>query len=105
MSDTVLITLIVAATVIILLFMFRRQLSRFGIKANKEGIEAELETRDPSAMPDRQDGVIISGAKQFGKEQVIDVGRENVTVEDTRQVGTGQKIIVRPDPTPGETKQ
>ena len=51
MSDMVLITLIVAVAVIILLFMFRRRLSHFGIKANKEGIEAELETRDPSAMP------------------------------------------------------
>lgn len=99
MSDTVLVVLIIAVAIVIVLLVFREQLSRFIFKANKEGIEAQLDTRQEqdAAKPRRQAGVTISKNKQFGKGNVIDVGRNDVDVEDNTQLGEDQKIMARPD--------
>jgi hypothetical protein len=109
MSDTVLIVLIIAVVVIIVLVIFRKQVSRFFIKASKEGLEADLTTREPSpsstATPGSPASVTISGNKQIGKEQKIDVGRPDVAVQENLQLGQEQEIKVRPDPKPPAAKQ
>lgn len=96
MSDPVLIVLIIAIAVVLVLVIFRRQLSSFFLKANKEGLEARLETRETSSTG-RAD-VTISRNKQIGRGNVIEVGRGNVGVEDNTQLGEDQQIIARPDP-------
>jgi len=108
MSDTVLIVLIVAVAVIVVLLIFRKQVSRFFIKAGKEGVEADLTTREPAAIAETSTGsspsVVISGNKQIGKENKIDVGRSDVAVQDNLQLGEGQEIKARPDPKNPPTK-
>lgn len=102
MSDTVLIVLIITIAVIVVLWIFRKQVSRFFIKASKEGVEADLTTREPASetkpASEARPGVTISGNKQIGKKNTIDVGQSDVAVEDNLQLGEGQQIKVRPDP-------
>lgn len=111
MSDTVLIVLIVTIAVIVVLLIFRKQVSRFFIKASKEGVEADLTTREPvpaatsTTSSETRPSVVISGNKQIGKEQEIDVGRADVAVKDNLQLGEGQEIKVRPDPKTPTAKQ
>jgi hypothetical protein len=106
MSDTVQIVLIVAVTIIIVLIIFRRQLSNFFFKANKEGIEASLKTHKPTSGSG-QDGDKVPGSNSadvsirnnriIGKKNEIDVGREDVAVNDNLMIGKEQKIVAKPD--------
>lgn len=102
MSDTVLIVLIVAVTIVVVLWIFRKQISRFFIKAGKDGVEADLTTREtpePGATPAAgQSSTIISGNKQIGKKNKIEVGRSDAAIKDNLQLGEGQEIKARPDP-------
>jgi hypothetical protein len=107
MSDTVLIVLIIALAVIIVLFAFRGALSRFFLKASREGFEAELQTRDPaggqqSELPKEaaeppSPGVNISGNVQRGSGHRIAVNRPDVNVSDNEQSGRDQSIEVGSD--------
>jgi len=105
MSDTGLIVLIIAVAVVVVLYIFRNQLSRFFIKANQEGITAELETREPSAKSTEKAGVRISRSRQFGKGNILEVQRDDVVIEDPLQVGKVQKISVTSDPTTDHKNQ
>jgi hypothetical protein len=100
MSETTWIVLIVTAAVIVVLWMFRGTLSRFFLRANRDGVEAELQTREsegtPSA-PSPAPGVNISGNRQLGKDNEIAVGRDNVNVSDNLQAGEEQSIDVKAD--------
>jgi hypothetical protein len=106
MSDTVLIALIVAVTLVVVLYMFRRQLSNFVFRANKQGVEAQLSTRQPDAPdqtppgPDPSPGVVIRGNVQRGRDHKIQVGRDNVQVRDNLQEGQRQEITAGPDNNP-----
>ena len=119
MSDTAIIVLIVAAAVIVALFIFRRQLSKFIFKASREGLEAELTThppegarapedaRPPETVPapapaapaaaPQQPTVSLRGNVQQGADHVIDVRRDGVEVVENLQEGEGQEISVGPD--------
>lgn len=97
MSDSVLIVLIVALAVIVVLYMFRRQLGNFAFRANRQGLEAQLSTRQPdapeeAAAPAPSPGVVISGSVQRGRGHKIQVSRDNVQVRDTLQQGQGHEI-------------
>jgi hypothetical protein len=96
MSDSVLMVLIVAVAVVVGLFMFRRQLSRFFLKANRKGLAARLETRDPGTMVRELDSVTISGNQQIGTKNTIETERSNVNVTDNLQLGERQTIAARP---------
>jgi FtsZ-interacting cell division protein ZipA len=106
MSDTVIIVLIVAIAVIIVLVLFRNQLKRFGIRADEKGIQAELETQDRSegssatGQPpgtQKRAGVRISGTTQAGRDNVVEVSRDDVEIENVKQLGESQQIRVKPD--------
>jgi predicted lipid-binding transport protein (Tim44 family) len=108
MSDTVIIALIIAVVILAALIIFRKQLSRFVFKAGKDGVEAELETHKPgsAARPAAQPaspatvnrpGVVVSGNKQTGVGNVIDVSQADATVKDNEQKGQNQKLRVRPE--------
>lgn len=101
MSDNVWIVLIVALTVIVVLFLFRRQLSSFFLRAGKDGLETRLETRDtPGNAPgDGSDASVnISGTRQIGRKNKIRVSRPDVNISQVDQIGSEQQIDVQPDP-------
>jgi hypothetical protein len=52
MSDPVRTISIIAAAIVIALFIFRRRLSSFLFKANKDGLQAELKTHTQEAAGD-----------------------------------------------------
>ena len=52
MDSTVWIALIIAAAVIVILFMFRPALKKFFLRADQGGIEAGIETREVPAAQD-----------------------------------------------------
>jgi hypothetical protein len=105
MSDTVTIVLIVAIAVVVVLIIFRKQLSRFFIQADQEGIKAELETHEQATASSDDASVRISGSKQLGKSNVLEVQRDDVIVEDTLQAGEDQRISVKADPVPSEVDE
>lgn len=102
MDNTVWIVLIVAGAVLLVLFMFRGVLSKFFLKANREGVEAGIETREshPVAPTSEADShpyaVNISRNKQLGMDNKIDVAQSNVNISDNTQAGRGQAIEVKP---------
>jgi hypothetical protein len=103
MDTAVWIVLIIAVTVIVVLFMFRPALKKFFLKANQDGIEAGIETRDagneqatPPSAADQKYSVNISHNKQVGASQNISVGRPNVNVSNNTQAGHDQSIEVKP---------
>jgi hypothetical protein len=106
MSETVQIVLIVALVVVVMLVLFRRQLSQFFIKANKDGLEASLTTHQPAtgsgaggtAAKASQASVQISGVRQLGAENTMSVGRSGVEISAIDQVGKGNELEVKPDP-------
>ena len=97
--------LVNAAAVVVVLFLFRKQLHRFSLKASGKGLETKLEARKPTASPERQAGITIRGSRQVGEGNIIDVGRSGVNVEDNTQLGTEQKIVIRPDLELGSKKR
>jgi len=101
MSDPVLIVLIIAVTVIVVLFIFRRQLKDFVLRVNEKELDAQLHTHPPSEMSatpsSRGTGVVIQGTRMRGRRQGIAVSRPNVEVLDSRMTGTDQHIAVTAD--------
>jgi hypothetical protein len=92
MSDTVLIVLLIVIAVIIIVFFLRKRISHFFFKANKEGLEANIDTNQ-----ERKNGVEISGTTLRGENCTIDVSRDNVKITDVVENGKGHKIAVRAD--------
>jgi len=103
MDNTTWIVLIVALTVILVLIIFRRTLSKFFLKANRDGVEAGLETREPTSTPfqpgetNPAHSVNISNNKQIGANNKISVARSDVNVSDNTQAGQKQSIDVKSD--------
>ncbi|MCA9965078.1 MAG: hypothetical protein KC423_12565 [Anaerolineales bacterium] len=103
MSDTVLIVLIIVVAIIIVLWLFRSSLSRFFIKANKEGMEAELQTHSsqkpgaknmPTTSSAKASDVNVSGNWQIGRGNKIRTSGKSANVSDNRQLGEEQEITV-----------
>jgi hypothetical protein len=103
MSDTVIIILVIVIGIVVVLFMFRDRLKRFSIKGSKDEVEANLETykenqqpasADAVGKPSQSYGVNISGNKQVGKGNKIDVAQKKVNVSYNVQLGQGNKIDV-----------
>lgn len=104
MSNSAQIAMIVAVAVVIVLYLFRRQLSKFMLKFTKDGLETELTTHTPDAPkpalaspPAASRPVVIKGNIQEGADHVIDVRRGDVEVIENLQEGDRQEISVGPD--------
>ena len=104
MDNTTWIVLIVAVAIIVVLFMFRRDIRKFFVKASRDGVEAGLETRDPgqspppvATPPGHPRSVNIKGNTQAGSGNKISVAQPNVNVEDNKQLGRDQSIEVKPN--------
>jgi len=97
MSDTVVIVLIVVVAIIVILFLFRKQMSRFFIKANKEGLEAQLETHRENQSHTKPKSVRITETSQNGEGHVIDVSRDDVEIDKVKQTGKKHKLTARPE--------
>jgi len=81
-------------------------LKSFLFKANKDGIEAEIKTRDQGAASgggsstarrSKPASVNIKGSSQWGLGNKIKVERDDVNIEQTTQSGANQEIIVESD--------
>ncbi len=88
MSDTVLITLIIAIAVVIILFIFKDRLSAFNLTANKRGLKGNVKNYPPS-------GVTISGVVQKGNKDKISVSQNDATVTNTKQLGDEDEINIQ----------
>ncbi len=107
MSNTAQIALIVTVAVVIVLYIFRRQLAEFMLKFNKDGLETKLTTHapdapkpapaTPAAPAPASRPVVIKGNVQEGADHVIDVRRGDVEVIENLQDGDRQEIVVGPD--------
>lgn len=98
MDATVWIALIIAVAVIIVLYMFRRDLRKFFLKAGSDGVEAGIETRESqTANSGASHSVNISGNKQIGTDQKISIQQSDVNISDNVQAGHKQKIEVKDD--------
>ena len=102
MSENVQIALIIAGTIIVILFIFRRQLKNFIFKLTREGVEGELSThesaapRNPASSAQRP-GVSVSRNKMVGQRQRIDVEQDDAEVNDNWMMGRDQAIAVLGD--------
>ncbi len=102
MTETTWIVLIVAATVLVVLFIFRRQLKDFILKINSGGLDAQLSTHDPqpgqeSSTLAAKRGVKISGNKMFGWLQRILVRHDDAEVSNNVMAGGKQDITAVTD--------
>ncbi len=86
MSDTLIIALIIAVAVVIILIALKDRLGKFSLKANPDGINANLEARTG--------GVTISKSKQTGKGHDMTVTRDDVTITEHEQEGEDHKLHV-----------
>ncbi len=86
MNNTVLIALIIAVAVVIILIVLKDRLGKFSLKANPDGINANLEARSG--------GVTISKSKQTGKGHDMTVSRDDVTITEYEQDGEEHKLHV-----------
>lgn len=105
MSDTALIVLIVAVALIIVLLIFRKQLSNFQFKGGKNGLEMAIKTRkedktkDSSQTGTKPKGISVSRNQLWGKKNKIDIqsGSQNISADDNQMLGEEQEITVKPD--------
>jgi hypothetical protein len=103
MSQPVQITLIAAVTVVIVLYIFRRQLKDFIFKFNREGVDAHLSTHEPEpgreAVPAStgKASTRVSGNRLVGRDQRIDVRKSNTDVSENLMMGRDQVIAVLGD--------
>lgn len=102
MSDAVLLALIVAAVVLIILVVFRKQLRSFVFRAG--ALEAELRTNrasDPSGSESVQashpEGVSLTNVRMKGTRHKIAVKRGGVSMNKIRQQGKDHQIAIESD--------
>jgi hypothetical protein len=93
MSDQVWIALIIVGGVVVVLYIFRRQLKDFMLRVTREGVDAGLSTHDPGKTNDTAArGVSVSGNTMLGWLQRIFVRHDDAEV--TRNVmGGGRQAI------------
>ena len=113
MSDTVWVVLIVAAAVVVILYMYRGQLKDFFIKASQGGVEGGLSTHSPngtsasqnaSAASPADPGVDVSDNLLAGAQHAIQVRKmglwERIRVSGNKMLGRGSRISVEVGDTP-----
>lgn len=90
MSDTVLIALITAATVVVALLIFRRRLTRLLFRF--KGIDAQL-TAEPSRRDQAAAGRLkISGNKQVGTKNTIEIAAAEAEMSNNIQKGDANTL-------------
>ncbi len=101
MNDTVWIALIIALAVIVVLWMFRPVLSRFFLKVGKEGVEADLETRERSSQQPttfRRFLTNVSRNWQIGRGNKVRIEQSGTNFEGNVQAGEEQEYeVISPD--------
>lgn len=101
-NSSVLIALIVVVGIVVIVFMLRGRITRFIAQISLKdhsgniGIEA-AKPQKPQVVPPDSHSVVISGSKQIGKGNVIEISRDDVAVTDFDQIGQDQKIVAKPD--------
>jgi hypothetical protein len=106
MSETIMIVLIIAGTILTILFLFRRQLSEFVFRLSRDGIDTELRTHSKTATSEDRTaggqsssvvpGVRVRGNKVIGRRQKMKVERE-ADVTNNLLLGEDQTLAVTSD--------
>ena len=93
MSDTVSVTVIIAVTILLALFIFRNRLTRFffRIKELQAQLEADLPTTTTSSSYKR---VVVSGNRQTGVDNMIAITDVEGEVTANRQTGSANTMRV-----------
>ncbi len=100
-NGTVLIVLLIIVGVIVIVFLLRDRITKLGARASldkREGefnIEAADPKQSPKEMPADKHSVNISGNRQLGKSNVIEVERSDVNVQNNLQLGKAQQITTK----------
>ncbi len=99
MDQQVLIIFIGAVTLIVLiiLFLFRRRLTRFGLKAGNQGVEIEADMTDQSKNEIDSTKKTTSDVKrihQKGDRDEISIKAAKVKARDIEQEGDDNKIKI-----------
>ncbi len=103
MDSNVLIALIVVAGIVVIVFLLRDRITKLRARASMskgEGgvdIEAAKPKQKMSAQPPDPHSVVISGNKNIGRGNAIEVSRDDVAVTDNLQLGEDQKIVAKPE--------
>lgn len=93
MSERFWIVLVVAVAVVVVVLILRRQLKSLILKGL--GMEAEVQTHGGDSEPgDSHGGVRIKDFKMLGRRNRLDISRDDVVVERTKQKGVDQEIRV-----------
>jgi hypothetical protein len=94
MDPKVQIVVIIAVAVVVVLLFYRNHLSKFKLKASEKGIETELDT-DKGKTQGKDEGIIISGNKQIGKDNKIKVSNiDKAKITENTQKGDQQEIDI-----------
>ena len=104
MSDNVMIVLVIAIALIVILFIFRKQLSNFHFRGGRDGVDMELKTRKEtstaaSAQSGRKSsGTSVSRNTLWGRKNKINVQNSGkASVDENKVVGEEQEINVGPE--------
>jgi hypothetical protein len=96
MSDSVIITIVVAVAVVIVLYIFRDRLSKFSLRADSQGVQTELtahqeESAPAPNQPPARPGVEISGNVMKGQRHKISA-RRDASVRENLMEGRDHEI-------------
>jgi hypothetical protein len=103
MDSNVLIVLILVVGVIAIVVMLRDRITKFrahtSVTKGEGGvdIEAAKPKQKMSAQPPDPHSVVISGNKNIGRGNAIEVSRDDVAVTANLQLGEDQKIVAEPE--------
>jgi hypothetical protein len=96
MSDTVIVTAIIAAAILGALFIFRKRLTKFLIRF--KGIDAQLTAAPLTKATNTSKGLSVSGNKQVGMRNIIDIQKTQGDVSDNTQKGADNQLRVDSSP-------
>jgi hypothetical protein len=95
MSDNVLMVLIVVAGLALAIFMLRDRLTGFMVKM--KGFTTKMQATPPGPRPEARASTVIRHTEQVGVGNTIDITGDAI-LEENRQAGIDQSIVVRSDP-------
>ena len=103
MSDIAIAILAITGVVIVALFLLRNQIKRLVFKAGPDGVETDIETHETNSTA-KPPSIRITGNKQIGKRNRIDVERDDVEVADNVQRGEDHGIRAASDQGTGDKR-
>jgi hypothetical protein len=107
-TNLVLFALIVVVGIVVIVLLLRNRVTKVDANASLKDQSGSFSVQaskpqPPQGTPPDSHSVVISGNKNIGKDNAIEVSHADVAVKDNTQIGKNQKIVVEPD-TKGKKK-